>query len=258
VSLANAIARAAERQLEQGAQYGRLLWTGDDGIRCFRAAEEDPESYLPMTLTVVEIGGKVRTRYEYRAGLELPGTGGHMSSAVSPVEETPARRSVPDWVSESKRKQREPAPVAPTVPIDKGDSMTFVHTVRAGLGERRQLALILADSAERCRLLPRFAELFKGWADALWNVADDQPVDVVLQGNGFGWGHKADRAELERLLRIARDRQSAPSPSMNALHRAAATAAYEPDGNPGLIEPPEPDRHRIPDDVTSTLQRMSR
>jgi hypothetical protein len=145
----------------------------------------------------------------------------------------------------------------PELPKIEGDEMTFVHTVRAGLAERRDLALILADSAERCCLLPRFAKLFAVWADQLFAAYDNEVTDVVLVGKGFGWGEMYDRQELDRLLRIAVDWQSQPSPSLTKLHRAAAIKAYGTDGQPVPIQR-DPYRQRDDEPATSTLQRMMR
>jgi hypothetical protein len=272
VSRVSATLGAALRTLEETSRYGELESTSADGTKVYcdspammealgswKYADADCGPMPELSaLTHVSPDGRV-TRYELGMKPSPPDARGHNASAVSPVDQPRLKREVPAWaLSESTPKPPEPAPATPTVrPKSEGDPEVFVHTVRAGLGERRQLALTLMDSSERCRLLPRFAELFAEWSRQLWDVYDGQPADVVLRGDGFGWGHKTDRAELERLLRIARDRQAAPSPSMMALHRAAAIAFYGPDGNPMPIER-ETYRHRDDDDGTSTLQRMTR
>jgi hypothetical protein len=68
--------KAAAATLELENRFGRVLWTGSDGSKCYRPIDEDPESMLPMTLTVIDSSGVVRCRYEVRAGPDMPGGGG--------------------------------------------------------------------------------------------------------------------------------------------------------------------------------------
>jgi len=124
------------------------------------------------------------------------------------------------------------------------------------LAERRELALILAYSAERCYLLSRFAKLFGEWSRQLFAVYDDQVTDVVLVGKGFGCGQRYDREELDRPLTIACGRQSQPSWSLQSLHRAAGIKAYGEKGEPVPID--RASYKRADDEPTSTLQGMMR
>jgi hypothetical protein len=145
--------------------------------------------------------------------------------------------------------QPQPAPEPPTVPIEKvSDEEMFVHTVRAGVVERAELSRILFDSAERCRMIPRFGVLFSGWAETLLASCEksgDTVADVELTAHGFGWRWRPERTALHHFLQLARDRQSQPLPSLNALVRAAELTAYGRDGEPMPVTEPPPEPERV-------------
>jgi hypothetical protein len=122
VSLARKALAAAVASLDFEQEFGRLLWTAEDGSKCYRDADEDPECYLPLTLIVVK-DGEVVSRTEVRSGgcdqhrlakgVNRPCPGGH-AAGVRPeqvADRPPVRRE------RAREPVAEPAPEREPVPV---------------------------------------------------------------------------------------------------------------------------------------------
>jgi hypothetical protein len=197
--LATAVFEAVAKQLEMDVEYGPVILTGKDG----------------WTLRCANLGMAVMLGSQNLPGVEPASETLRMTTPLSVYElviapESPEQKArqarlgtVLAWrevglISDHTPKQPEPlkpekrklrprmltaeAAQLPDLPKIEGDGEVFVHTVRAGSTERRDLALILADSAERCRSLPRFAKVFGEWSHQLLAAYDDGVADVVLFG----------------------------------------------------------------------------